>query len=93
MTTESTTASGGNIKLQAEELIQLNDSTIASSVLGSATTVGGNISLDPEFIILQNSQILAKAVEGQGGNISLIADIAVIVDPFSVLDASSAVWV
>jgi len=93
ITTEAAEASGGNIKLTAEELIRLNDSIIASSVQGSATTVGGDISLDPEFIILQNSQILAKALAGQGGNISLIADNAVLVDSFSVLDASSALGI
>ena len=93
VTTEAAQSSGGNIKLTAQELIRLNDSTIASSVQGDATTVGGNISLDPKFIILQNSQILAKAVQGQGGNISLIASQAVLVDSFSVLDASSALGV
>ncbi len=60
VTTEAAQASGGNIKLQAEALIRLNDSTISSSVQGNTATVSGNISLDPEFIILQNSQILAK---------------------------------
>ncbi len=93
VTTEAIEASGGNINLQAREMIRLNDSTISSSVQGNATTVGGNISLDPEFIILENSQILAKAVEGQGGNISLVATNAVLVDPLSVLDASSALGV
>ena len=93
VTTEAAQASGGNIKLTAQDLIRLNDSTISSSVQGSATTVGGDISLDPDFIILQNSRILAKAVEGQGGNISLIANNAVLVDPLSVLDASSALGV
>lgn len=93
VTTEAVQASGGNIKLTAEDLIRLNDSTISSSVQGSATTVGGDISVDPDFIILQNSQILAKAVEGQGGNISLIANKAVLRDPLSVLDPSSALGV
>ena len=93
VTTEATEASGGNIDLQAQELIRLDNSIIESSVEGDATTVGGNISLDPEFIILQNSQILANAVEGQGGNISMFATNAVLVDPFSVLDASSALGV
>jgi large exoprotein involved in heme utilization and adhesion len=69
------------------------DSTIESSVQGDVTTAGGDVSLDPDFIILQNSQILAKAVQGQGGNITLIANDAVLVDPFSVLDASSALGV
>jgi large exoprotein involved in heme utilization and adhesion len=93
VTTESTQASGGNIKLTANDTIQLVDSTIESSVQGDVTTAGGDISLDPDFIILQNSQILAKAVQGQGGNITLIANDAVLVDPFSVLDASSALGV
>lgn len=93
VTTEASQSSGGNINLQALDLIRLNDSTISSSVQGNADTAGGNISLDPEFIILQNSQILAQAVEGQGGNISLVATNAVLVDPFSVLDASSALGV
>jgi large exoprotein involved in heme utilization and adhesion len=93
ITTEAAQASGGNIKLTAQDLIRLNNTTISSSVQGDATTTGGNISLDPDFIILQNSQILAKAVQGQGGNISLIANNAVLVDPLSVLDASSALGV
>jgi large exoprotein involved in heme utilization and adhesion len=93
VTTDATQASGGNIKLTANDTIQLVDSTIESSVQGDVTTAGGDISLDPDFIILQNSQILAKAVQGQGGNISLIANDAVLVDPFSVLDASSALGV
>ena len=46
--------------------------------------------IDPR---IQLGQILAKAVQGQGGNISLIASQAVLVDSFSVLDASSALGV
>ena len=93
VTTEAAQASGGNIKLTAEDLIQLNDSVISSSVQGDENTAGGDINVDPEFIILQDSQILARAVEGQGGNITLIASRAVLVDSFSVLDASSALGV
>jgi len=93
VTTDATLASGGNIKLTANDMIRLVDSTIQSSVQGDVTTTGGDISLDPDYIILQNSQILTKAVQGQGGNISLIANDAVLVDPFSVLDASSALGI
>ncbi|MGP0593213.1 two-partner secretion domain-containing protein [Nitrospira sp. T9] len=89
VTTEADQASGGNITLTANEMIQLVDSTISSSVKGDETTGGGNVTLDPDFIILQNSQILAKAVDGQGGNISLIASKAVLLDAQSTLDASS----
>jgi filamentous hemagglutinin family protein len=89
VTTEAAQSSGGNIKLTANDTIQLTDSTIASSVQGDATTVGGNVTLDPDFIILQNSQILAKAKAGQGGNILLTANKAVVLDAQSTLDASS----
>ena len=93
VTTVAEQTDGGNIKLTASDIIQLTNSQISSSVGGGESTVGGNINLDPEFIILKNSQILANAFEGQGGSISLIADNAVIVDPLSVLDASSALGV
>ena len=93
ITTEATQGSGGNIQLTGDELIRLNDSVIASSVKGDATTVGGDIGLASAFITLQNSQILARAVEGQGGNISLVATNAVLADPLSTLDASSALGV
>ncbi len=86
-------ADGGNIKLQAPDLIHLIDSRITSSVGGGAATVGGNISLDPEFIILHNSQILANAFGGQGGNITLEADVAILRDPFSLINASSALGI
>lgn len=89
ITTEALQASGGNIKLKAQELIRLNNSTISSSVQGDANTGGGDINLDPDFIILQNSQILAKAVAGKGGNIDLVASTAVLLDAQSTLDASS----
>ncbi len=80
MTTDAAQASGGNIKLTANDTIQLVDSTIESTVKGDVTTVAGNIELDPDFIILQNSHILAKAEDGQGGNITLIASKGVLVD-------------
>lgn len=86
-------ADGGNMKFTASEIVQLTDSQITSSVGGGADTVGGNISIDPDYIVLQNSQILANAFEGQGGNISLVATKAVLADPLSVLDASSALGI
>ncbi len=89
VTTEAAQASGGEIKLTANDRIQLVDSTISSSVKGDETTGGGDINLDPDFIILQNSQILAKAVAGKGGNIDLVASKAVLLDSQSTLDASS----
>jgi large exoprotein involved in heme utilization and adhesion len=89
VTTEAAQASGGKIKLTANDRIQLVDSTIESTVKGDAKTVAGNIELDPDFIILQNSHILAKAVDGQGGNIKLIASKGVLVDAQSTLEVTS----
>ncbi len=86
--TTAQAASGGNIKVNATELIHLINSAIESSVQGDETTSGGNISLDPEFVIVQDSQILAQATQGAGGNIDLIGN-TVLVDPFSTIDASS----
>jgi filamentous hemagglutinin family protein len=61
---EGTQASGGNIDIQAVELVHLVNSTISASVQGDATTSGGNITIDPNSVILQNSQILAQAIQG-----------------------------
>ena len=89
VTTEASQASGGEIKLTANDTIQLVDSNIESTVKGDSKTVAGNIELDPDFIILQNSHILAKAVDGQGGNIKLIASKGVLVDAQSTLEVTS----
>ena len=82
-------ASGGDIKVEAQQLIQIVDSRIESAVQGDATTQGGNISIDPDAVVIQNSQILANATsEGAGGNIEIVGNV-VLVDPQSVIDASS----
>lgn len=89
VTTFASQASGGNITLQAPNLIQLNTGQIISSVQGGPGTSGGDITIDPQAVVLQNnSQILAQAFQGNGGNISITAGV-LIVDPTSVIDASS----
>ncbi|GJL62618.1 MAG: hypothetical protein NPIRA04_12720 [Nitrospirales bacterium] len=82
VTTQAALASGGDIKLDADNMIRLTNSTIESSVQGNQTTTGGGISLDPQFVILQNSRILATATSGFGGNIEIVGDL-VLADPFS----------
>ena len=86
--TTAQTASGGDIKVNATELIHLLNSTIESSVQGNETTGGGNINLDPNAIVLQNSQVRATATAGFGGDIDLIGNV-VLVDPSSEINASS----
>jgi large exoprotein involved in heme utilization and adhesion len=73
VTTEATQADGGNITVQARQLIQLRDSQITATVGGGPGTVGGNITIDPEAIVLENSQIRANAFAGRGGNVQITA--------------------
>jgi large exoprotein involved in heme utilization and adhesion len=89
VTTSASQASGGNIGLQAPELVRLRNGQIISSVQGGPGTSGGDITIDPQAVLLQNnSQILAQAVQGNGGNISITAGV-LIVDGTSQIDASS----
>ena len=80
VSTESAEASGGNITLTAPNLIHLMDSTLTSSVQGQAGSNGGNITIDPQFVVIQNDQLLATANAGAGGNITIAATGAVLVD-------------
>ncbi len=85
---EALQASGGNIKVNADQLIFLNTSTFTADVLGDIDTIGGTIGLDPEAIIIRNSQLTAKAQFGAGGTIELIADL-ILIDPLTTIDVSS----
>ena len=84
VTTEATQASGGDIEIIASDagMVQLVNSNLLTSVHGPKGTSGGNITIDPQFVILQNSLIQAKAFEGNGGAISIVANVF-LADPFS----------
>ncbi len=90
--TASDNADGGNITITAPYMVHLKGSEITASVGGGASTVGGNISIDPQFVILDHSRIIANAYEGQGGNIQIVANVF-LADPYSVVDASSALGI
>ena len=92
VSTSSENADGGNIKITAPYMVHLKESEITASVGGGASTVGGNISIDPQFVILDHSKIIANAYEGQGGNIQIVSNVF-LADPFSVVDASSALGI
>ncbi len=92
VTTEAIQADGGNIELQVGRLIHLIDSTLSAKVGGGSSTVGGNITVDPDFFIVERSRIIANAFQGQGGNIDMVAGVF-LVDPSSVIDASSALGI
>jgi len=92
VSTSSKNADGGNITITAPYMVHLKGSEITASVGGGASTVGGNISIDPQFVILDHSRIIANAYEGQGGNIQIVANVF-LADPYSVVDASSALGI
>jgi large exoprotein involved in heme utilization and adhesion len=88
ITAEATHASGGNLKIQASDLIRVVNSTLSSSVQGNASTAGGNITIDPNTVVLQNGHILASAVQGSGGHITITTPVF-LADSLSRVDASS----
>ncbi|WP_026102761.1 filamentous hemagglutinin N-terminal domain-containing protein [Pleurocapsa sp. PCC 7319] len=76
---ETTFGQGGNITLQVDDNITLqNNATISAQAFNDAT--GGNIDIDTNFIIAfpneidgNGSDIIASAVQGEGGEININA--------------------
>jgi filamentous hemagglutinin family protein len=87
ITTEAIAASGGQIEINAPEMVRLINSEVSTSVK-DGTGGGGNITIDPQFVILQNSQMIAQAIGGSGGAINVIAGVF-LADPNSLVSASS----
>jgi len=73
ISTQTEEADGGNINVQATDLVYLRDAEITTSV-GGGQGNGGNITIDPTFVVLSTSKIIANASGGNGGNISITAD-------------------
>jgi hypothetical protein len=70
--TNAANADGGDIAIQAQQLVHLDAGEITASVGGGT---GGNIPIDPVFVILENgSRIVATAGEGEGGSIRIRTD-------------------
>jgi len=88
VTTQAENALGGNIKITADNLIQINNSEITSRVQEGSTNAG-SINIDPQFITVQNSLIDTSANFGDGGDVTFVADSAILIDPFSTIDTSS----
>jgi large exoprotein involved in heme utilization and adhesion len=88
ISTRAVTSDGGNIKLTAPNIVQLEGSQITTSV-ESGVGGGGNITIDPQFVIVNNSSIIANAFGGPGGNITIIAN-NFLSSTTSIIEASSA---
>jgi large exoprotein involved in heme utilization and adhesion len=87
ISTQAAISDGGNITINARDLVYLEDSRITTSV-GTGLGNGGNIVIDPVFVVLNNGQIIANAFGGNGGNISIVSDFF-LADPASLVQASS----
>ena len=83
VSTESAEASGGNIKLTAPQSHPPRGQHAEQLCAGQAGSKGGNINIDPQLVVIQNSQLLANANAGAGGNITIAATGAVLIDPNS----------
>ncbi len=88
VTTEARQAQGGEIVVIADTMVRLRNSQVNTTVAGGDEKAG-NITIDPEFVIVENSQIIAQAIGGPGGNIRIVASEAVLINPNSIVDASS----
>jgi hypothetical protein len=88
ISTNSAVADGGDITIDAVELVYVSSSSINTSV-GDGTGSGGNILIDPVFVVLDDALIQANAFGGPGGNITIIAE-NFLASPDTVISASSA---
>jgi large exoprotein involved in heme utilization and adhesion len=87
--TSSTQAAGGEINIQAINLVSLVNSDITAEAFGvTVGNDGGNIFIDPVNVVLNSSNLVARANAGNGGNITVVAD-AFLRSPDSRLDATS----
>ena len=88
--TSSTQSAGGNIDIQATNLVHVLDSRITSAAGGvTPTDSGGNIQISrPEFFVLNGAEVRASANAGNGGNISIATD-AFVASSDSIVNASS----
>ncbi len=78
LTANSVTGYGGNIGLQAKDILLMRRGSLISNTSGTAQTSGngGNFTLNTKFLVAvpkENSDIITNAFNGSGGNISIAA--------------------
>ena len=91
----STSGQGGNIDLQVQDWLSLNDRSVITAQTTARSTVdrfninGGNINIDTDIVtLLKNSEINASAIEGRGGNVNVTTK-GLFVSTDSLVSASS----
>jgi filamentous hemagglutinin family protein len=104
ITAETTSGKGGNITIDAKDLVSLRRQSLLSTTAGTqnAGGDGGNITITSPFVVAvlrENSDIRANAFTGKGGNISITANQVFGLrqqlqdTPFSDITASSALGI
>jgi large exoprotein involved in heme utilization and adhesion len=74
ITTDTVLAGGGEIQLLVNDVVDLRNSAVTTSVAGGADPTAGNILIDPEVLVIDGSRIQANAPEGFGGRVTIVAD-------------------
>jgi filamentous hemagglutinin family protein len=67
---QTATNQGGDIRVSAGRLFNMNGSTVTTSVAGG-TGSGGNIFVTSPLVVLESSKIQGNALRGSGGNITI----------------------
>ncbi|MDM8558600.1 filamentous hemagglutinin N-terminal domain-containing protein [Candidatus Parabeggiatoa sp. HSG14] len=82
-------AGGGNITINAKDIVYLSDQGSITTSVQSGIGDGGNINIvNPRFTVLNQAYTVAQADEGHGGNIHLKSE-KFITSPDSLISASS----
>ncbi|ETR68505.1 MAG: hypothetical protein OMM_04527 [Candidatus Magnetoglobus multicellularis str. Araruama] len=87
ITTKAASAGGGNISIQSEKNVYLENASITTHVTQGHDDAG-SVNLSSEFVLLNKANIIAKADAGHGGDIFIVAE-HFIQSSDSTLDASS----
>ena len=79
ITAETASTQGGNVTLQVQDILFLEDGSTISATAGTAQAGGdgGNITIESDFIVADpnnNSDITANAFTGRGGQVTISAE-------------------
>ena len=74
ITTDTASAGGGEVQLVVNDVVDLRNSAVTTSVAGGDSPSAGNISIDPKILVVDGSRIQANAPAGFGGMVTIVAD-------------------
>jgi len=74
ITTDTASAGGGEVQLVVNDVVDLRNSAVTTSVAGGDSSTAGNILIDPMVLIIDGSRVQANAPAGFGGRVTIVAD-------------------